>query len=235
MLTTEDVEVDFQLLWMDRRANAKSAAVIMGDTGPLFDAFGQPALKLTAQDELKALKELTRNRSFGPRYAITVARVRLLKQALGIRSLPIPAPADFSVKVVAWEDQLTARDRIEAAGGDVAYLFGKEADIEPVQGAAAADIAHQAELTPESSEQEAVAVAREERAADDDQRPEDEVKGEATGTAQPTEEERQAILAAEYAEAGEAPAAVTPLTGRVLDDDEPAPEAGEQESAPWAG
>lgn len=252
VMTTEDVEVDFTLLWMDRRANAKSAEVqLAAEGGPLFDALGQPALRLTKEDELKALKELTRNRAFGPRYAITVARVRLLKQATGIRSLPIPYPADMTVKVVGFRDQLTPRERIEASGGDVAYLFGKEADIEPLKGADAAAAAQDATAEPDEGERQHVAESQ----AEPEPAQPAEVRGEGGEAAQPTAEEQAAVAldpdglpnmdatVAKHAapdlaaarDADEQPATEPEkgLEGTVLDAEQP-DEKGEPVEAPWA-
>jgi hypothetical protein len=143
VMATEDVEVDFNLTWMDARINSYGAQVVTNpETGmPLFDDFGNPAVKLDPKDELKALKTLSQLRTFGPRYAQTVARVRLLKMAVGIRSLPIPQPAPFKVKVVGYRDRMTPQERIKQAGGDLAAIYGNPTDIKPLTAAEVAEVA----------------------------------------------------------------------------------------------
>jgi len=143
-MASEDVEVDFNLTWMDARINAFSAQVVMDEaTGlPIFDQFGNPAVRVDPKDELKALKTLSQLRTFGPRYAQTVARVRLLKMATGIRSLPIEAPAAFKVKVVGYRDRMTPQARIQQAGGDLATLYGgRPDDIKPLTASEMAEVA----------------------------------------------------------------------------------------------
>jgi hypothetical protein len=143
IMATEDVEVNFNHTWMDARINAYGAEVIMNESGtlPLFDAFQNPAVKLTPENELKALKTLSQLRTFGPRYAQTVARVRLLKMATGIRSLPIEHPANFKVKMVGYRDRMTAQQRIERAGGDLGTLYGRADDIKPLTAEEMAEVA----------------------------------------------------------------------------------------------
>jgi hypothetical protein len=134
VMATEDVEVDFILTWMDARINSYGAEVVVDQQGlPVFDAMGNPALKLSKADELKALKTLSQLRTFGPRYAQTVGRVRLLKMASGIRSLPIDRARDFQIRVVSYRDQMTPQDRIAKAQSDSDSLYGGRPDnIQPL-------------------------------------------------------------------------------------------------------
>lgn len=121
----EDVETDFNLVWMDARINSRSAEVVMDPNGlPLFDDFGNPAIKLSKEDELKALKSLSQLRTFGIRYAQTVCRVRLLKMAVGIRSLPGNVVKPHPVKVVGFRDRMTPQQRVNRANEDSRALFG---------------------------------------------------------------------------------------------------------------
>jgi hypothetical protein len=162
IMATEDVEVDFNLTWMDARINAFSASVVMDpESGlPVFDAFGNPAVRVDQKDELKALKTLSQLRTFGPRYAQTVARVRLLKMATGIRSLPIERPASFRVKVVGYRDRMTPQARIMQAGGDLAALYGgRPDDIKPLSAQ------EMAEVGPASDDEAIEAIDRDAVAA----------------------------------------------------------------------
>ena len=133
VMHVEPVEVNYQLLWMNKRAHADSAVIVRNESGLgiAFDEFGQPAVKLSDADELKCLRELTQIRAFGPRYAITVGRVRLLKMASGLRSLPINYPTDFRVRVTAYRDRMTPQERIRSAGGDIRALYGTNPDNDP--------------------------------------------------------------------------------------------------------
>jgi NACalpha-BTF3-like transcription factor len=119
---------------MEARITSKSAEVIRDEnTGmPAFDDNGNPIVKLNDKDEMKALKQFATQRNFGPRYAQSVARVRLLKQATGIRSLPISEPAAFPLKVVGYRDQLTAQQRIQQIATDAAPLYGRPDDMKPL-------------------------------------------------------------------------------------------------------
>jgi hypothetical protein len=130
---TEDVETDYNLVWMDARINSRSAQPVLQDGFPTFDAFGNPGLKLDPGDEMKALKTLSQLRTFGVRYAQTVARVRLLKMATGIRSLPIPAPKAFPIRVVGYRDRMEPEERIKKAAGDLATLYGSKPTHGPLQ------------------------------------------------------------------------------------------------------
>lgn len=211
VLSTEDVEVDFQMLWMETRAKAESAQVLVDEAGlPMFDDMGNPALKLDPKDELKAIRELTRNRAFGPRYAITVARVRLLKQATGIRSLPIEAPRPFTLKIVGFRDRMTPQERIAAAGGDVQAMFDREADIEPLRGAEAAEVAADVEA---ASESDAAVEATERDSVQAAQESDDLPPGVDAAVDQVVEQQRSGA--------------------KVTSEDREAVE-GEQSSAPWA-
>lgn len=122
----EDVEVDFKLVYMDARINSKSARVEMDPDGmPKFSESGMPIVKLDPADELKALKALSQLRTFGLRYAQTVAKTRILKTASGIRTLPIAQPRSFAIRVVGYRDKLTPEERIKRAEQDLEGVFGR--------------------------------------------------------------------------------------------------------------
>lgn len=130
---TEDFEVDFLRIYHDIRANSKGAEVIIKDGEVQFDKDGNPLLKISAADEMKAIKELTRMRRFGPRYGQTIARVRLLKIATGIRALPASqAGHDTMIRVVGWRDKMTPQDRIAQATQTEASLYGGDEDETPI-------------------------------------------------------------------------------------------------------
>lgn len=131
----EDVEVDFKLVYMDARINSKSARVEMNDEGmPKFSEGGMPIVKLDPADELKALKALSQLRTFGLRYAQTVAKTRILKTASGVRTLPIAQPRPFQIKVVGYRDKLTPAERNKRAEADLATVFGTATHLEDSAG-----------------------------------------------------------------------------------------------------
>lgn len=171
VMATEDVEVNFNHTWMDARINAYGAEVIMNAAGtlPLFDDFGNPAVKLSPENELKALKTLSQLRTFGPRYAQTVARVRLLKMATGIRSLPIEHPTNFKVKMVGYRDRMTAQQRVEKAGGDLSTLYGRPNDIKPLNAAEMEEVAPVVDDDGVIENIDREAVAAQQRAEEPDQ------------------------------------------------------------------
>lgn len=134
----EDVEMDYQLIYRSKIVNARSyklafqrdekGAMVMGD-----DGFPLTKFEVSEDDVLKAQRELFRLRQFGIRAAHTVAKVRILKTAFGIKSLPwragdpvsseqevwrdgskhdwIPKPHTVSVPVVGFRDALTPDER----------------------------------------------------------------------------------------------------------------------------
>lgn len=127
----EDVEVDFKLTYQDSRINAKSMRVVTDKDGaPVMTEGGIPKIVLDADDEKKALKALSQLRTFGLRYAQTVAKTRILKTASGIRQLPIQTPRPFAVRVVGFRDNLTPEERLRRAETDMAAMFGPSAKIE---------------------------------------------------------------------------------------------------------
>jgi hypothetical protein len=159
---TEDIEVDFRLAYMEMRASAKSAEPILDEMGQVqWDAIGNPLLKLSPQDEMKCLKEFTNKRNFGPRYAQSVARVRLLKQATGVRSLPTKVPGDYPLKMVTWRDQLTAQARIAQVTADTANLYGRPDETKPLTAAEMAEAGETGAVEETDLDREAVERARE--------------------------------------------------------------------------
>lgn len=162
VMAIEDVEVDFKLMYQNKRANSVGATMVMGDNGPLWDEAGNAVLKLSQEAELKAYKELTQNRSFGPRYAITVGRIRILKMATGLRSMPTDRVVDGAiVKVVGFRDLMTPQERVEAAGGDaMSAMYGRPTDIKPLTAEEAAQVRLDNDLdAEEAAERAAVAAA----------------------------------------------------------------------------
>lgn len=128
---SEDIEVDFKLVYMDARINSKSARVEMDEEGqPKFSKSGMPMIKLDQDDEKRALKALSQLRTFGLRYAQTVAKTRILKVVSGIRTLPIPAPRPFAVRVVGFKDSLTPDERIKRTEQDLSAMFGPGSVVE---------------------------------------------------------------------------------------------------------
>lgn len=121
----EDVEVDFNLTYHDARINSKSAKVEMDADGhPVFEN-GIPKVTLDPADELKALKALSQLRTFGLRYAQTVAATRILRRVSGISTLPISQPRPFPVRVVGFRDHLTPDQRLAQAQQDLKAVFGE--------------------------------------------------------------------------------------------------------------
>ncbi len=157
----EDIEVDFNLMYQDKRANAWSATPIVDDRGSLlWDEAGNPALKLDPKDELKCLRELTRARAFGPRYAVTVGRVRLLKVATGIRSLPAErAGMATKIKMVSYRDRMTPEQRVAKATDTLADLYGGQHrdDLKPLSDAEAGAVGIVPVPEPDEMEREHVA------------------------------------------------------------------------------
>lgn len=163
----EDIEVDFEALWQDKRANSWDVKPMLDADGQVrWDAAGRwPLLTVKPEEEIKALRELTRMRSFGPRYAVTVARVRLLKMATGIRSLPIDRKAPFQVRVIGYRDQMQPEQRVAQVAEDTAALYGRPSDIKPLTAAEAAEVDEGGVLDDEAQveQMEREQVARQER------------------------------------------------------------------------
>lgn len=105
----EDVEMDFQLLYRTKIVNARSYAIAFKKDeagGIVSDDQGFPVTTFTVapDDVLKAQRELFRLRQFGIRAAHTVAKVRIMKTALGIKGLPWRAGDPASSKEDVWRD-----------------------------------------------------------------------------------------------------------------------------------
>lgn len=165
----EDVEVDYNLTYQDARINSKSMKVVTdGDGMPVMTESGLPKFVLDADDEKKALKTLSQLRTFGLRYAQTVAKTRILKTASGIRQLPIQQPRDFPIRVVGFRDNLTPEDRIKQAEQDMTAMFGQVEHIGDDTGLTHEEIESIRELeasdVTEETEREFVNAANEERA-----------------------------------------------------------------------
>lgn len=138
----EDVEVDFKLVYMDARINSKSARVEMDEEGqPKFSSSGMPIIRLDADDEKRALKALSQLRTFGLRYAQTVAKTRILKVVSGIRTLPIASPAPFAVRVVGYKDNLSPDEREKRAEADMKAMFGPGRAIDEHVGLSSEELA----------------------------------------------------------------------------------------------
>lgn len=145
----EDVEVDYNLVYQDARINAKSAKVATDKEGvPIFEN-GIPRLVLTAEDELRALKALSQLRTFGLRYAQTVAKTRILKTASGISTLPITQPQPFAVRVVGFRDYLTPDQRNAQAERDLKSMFGQGSVLNESAGLTPDEIAQIQDFEPD--------------------------------------------------------------------------------------
>lgn len=125
----EDVEVDFNLTYHDARINSRSAKVEMKDGNPVFEN-GIPKVVLSPEDELRALKALSQLRTFGLRYAQTVAATRILRRVSGVSTLPIATPRPYPVKVVGFRDHLTPDQRMKQAQQDLKSVFGEVAALD---------------------------------------------------------------------------------------------------------
>jgi hypothetical protein len=128
----EDVEVDFKLVYHDARINARSAKIeIDEETGEAkTNPDGSPKVRLSGEDELKALKALSQLRTFGLRYAQTVAKTRILKTASGVRTLPLSAPKSYPIRVVGFRDNMTPDERIEKAEATMKSVFGSAVKLD---------------------------------------------------------------------------------------------------------
>lgn len=149
----EDVELDFQLLYRSKIVNARSYVidfVIDPETKkPKADAQGFPETTFTIEkhDVLKAQRELFRLRQFGIRAAHTVAKVRIMKTALGIKGLPwragdpasseediwndgskhgwIPRPHIVRIPIVGFRDALTPDERWAQVKAEAEGMYAK--------------------------------------------------------------------------------------------------------------
>lgn len=134
VVSYELVSTDFWRIYQDKRANSKSAVLMTQPdvddelAGPTFDKRGDMNLKLSPPEELKAYQELTRMRALGPRYAQTVGRVRLLKMASGIRSVPSKVLRSFPLTLTGFRDPLDAKARVKAAASTETSMYGRPAD-----------------------------------------------------------------------------------------------------------
>lgn len=133
---TEDLEVDPAWMYYSARIDTYDALVVMDENGIVYAPDGRPKLKLKdASAEKKALKEMVRHHTMGMRYAQTVLRVRLLKQALGIRSLPRQQVGDFILRLVGYRDTMDPRERQQAAESQQKALFGRPPKTQPLSDA----------------------------------------------------------------------------------------------------
>lgn len=153
-MTTEDVETDFRLIYEDARVNAKSAEFIPDPQGGIGN------IKLSSEDELKALRTLSQLRTFGLRYAQTIARVRILKQASGVTSIPgLKEPTDYTLKVTGWRDHMTPQQRVASATADSEAFFGasiQDGDVKALTAGQIAEVAAAEEGDVEQIDRESV-------------------------------------------------------------------------------
>jgi hypothetical protein len=137
MSYSEILPLDFQLAYHDARINSKSAQVATDANGePLFHPqTGIPIIKISAGDELKAMRLLSQMRTYGVRYVQTVVKTRILKVVTGIKTLPgLREPQDFRVKVTGFKDALTPEQRIAKAQASTETLFGKAVRVNDADG-----------------------------------------------------------------------------------------------------
>lgn len=131
----EDLEVDPKYIYQSARLESWDSEVVLhAETKqPIYDADGMPFMKLKdAAAEKKALKALFQVRTMGMRYAQTVLRVRIMKQATGIKSLPIPAPRPFKLRIVGYRDAMNPVERQAAATTALSALYGRKPDAKPL-------------------------------------------------------------------------------------------------------
>ena len=143
----EDIEVDFKLVYMDARINSKSARVELDEDGqPRFSASGMPVIRLDQDDEKRALRTLSQLRTYGLRYAQTVAKTRILKVVSGIKTLPGTQAAMREVRIVGFRDRLTPDQRIKQAEDDLSKMFGPGSEVDPRAGLTPAELAELRDL-----------------------------------------------------------------------------------------
>lgn len=202
--TTEDLEVDYAMVYANARLEAPGAVVAVDEHGQTrFDAKGMPVITLedstyvdrdgrpgktttAAEQEKKALKALMQLRTMGLRYAQTVLRVRLLKVSVGVKSLPIPEPRTFKLRVVGYRDRMTPLERQQRAAEASDIMFGaRPADVKPLSTAELSDIeAADVDTAVDRTVMEATGVAPAEFSASEV----DDVIGEST-PAEPAQDE----------------------------------------------
>jgi hypothetical protein len=153
----EDLEVDYIFVYQQARLESPGATVAVANGMPQFDDNGFPVIEITdhqyierggglgnittaGEQEKKALKALMQLRTMGMRYAQTVLRTRLLKVAIGVKSLPLQQPQDYRVTVVGYKDKLDPQARIERAENQLAALYGRQPEAKPLTAAELAGI-----------------------------------------------------------------------------------------------
>lgn len=143
---SEDLEVDFMVMYQQARANAiwygpekdpqsgkdlqhkaEMAIATDGKGEVIWNDDGTPRFKimLPPEQEMKAYQRLLDLRVMGLRYAQTVAKTRIMKVATGIRTLPLDRAKGIKVKVFGYRDNLTPEQRVEQAQRDQAAIFGR--------------------------------------------------------------------------------------------------------------
>lgn len=139
--TFEDIEVNPRAIWASARIESYGAVPVMKDGQPVFDEYGYPMVVMrdttsnwdgksktttAAEHEQKAAKAYMQARGWGIRYAQTVARVRIMKQATGMKSLgQLTQPKRVRVRVVGYKDAMTPMERVEASNAALASIFGE--------------------------------------------------------------------------------------------------------------
>jgi hypothetical protein len=150
---TEDLEVDYKSVWYQARLKQPGVKQVLDADGqPVFDAMNMPMLRmddhqwppkrgsnesgdiLTAEaQERRALEALINLRAHGMRYCQTVLRTRLLKVALGIKSLPRKEIREITLNVVGYRDKMDPDQRREQAETGLRALYGKrQPDAKPL-------------------------------------------------------------------------------------------------------
>jgi hypothetical protein len=155
---TEDLEVNYKMVWYQNRLESPGAEQMLDkNQQPIFDEMGQPMIVLHdhtyegrgdkpgktvtgEEQERKALKSLMSLRAMGMRYAQTVLRVRLLKVATGIKSLPMQQPAPFKLSIVGYRDKMEPSERQAQAEKALGALYGNRPDAKPLSAGEMAEI-----------------------------------------------------------------------------------------------
>lgn len=124
MWSEETVEADFWHVYQDARINTYSAKVVKKDGVPVLDADGFPIFELSDDDERAAARTLSALRASGLKRLKTTLDVRLLKFAIGIKSLPIRSPQPVDIRLVTFRDALTPEERREMVQRSAGQIFG---------------------------------------------------------------------------------------------------------------
>jgi hypothetical protein len=151
---TEDLEVDYKQVYLSNRLEARDSEVVLDEVGqPVFDDNGNPMVRLTeAGSEKRAMKSLLQLRTMGLRYAQTVLRIRLIKAAIGVKSLPGGEVRSRTVRVVGFRDKMDPVARAASAEKAMTAMFGGKPQPRPTEASVPPDVLFSIEA-PDAEEQ----------------------------------------------------------------------------------